>query len=64
MTIQLKVPDLACEACTKTITQAILSIDALASVTADTKTKQVIIETQASTTAIKNAISEAGYHPD
>lgn len=62
--MQLKVPDMACEACVKTITQAILALDDRASVKADTKTKQIIVETQASASSIKNAIAEAGYHPD
>jgi copper chaperone len=62
--IQLKVPDMACEACAKTITQAILSLDDHAAVKTDTTTKQVIVDTQASATDIKNAIADAGYHPD
>jgi copper chaperone len=64
MTVQLRVPDMACEACAKTITQAILAIDESASVKADTKTKEVIVETQASAASVKNAIAEVGYHPD
>lgn len=62
--IQLKVPDMACEACAKTITQAILALDDRAAVKTDTTTKQVIVDTQASATDIKNAIADAGYHPD
>lgn len=63
MTIQLKVPDMACGACSKTITQAVLKIDPQAIVKADPKTKQVIVETQASELSVKEAIKTAGYTP-
>jgi copper chaperone len=63
MTIQLTVPDMACGACSETITKAILAIDSQASIKADTKTKQVTIETQASELSVKEAISAAGYNP-
>ncbi|BAZ37524.1 heavy-metal-associated domain-containing protein [Nostoc sp. LEGE 06077] len=61
MTIQLTVPKLACSACVNTINTAILKIDADATVKADTKTKTVSVETQASETAIKEAIASVGY---
>lgn len=61
MTIQLTVPKLACSACVNTINTAILKIDATATVKADTKTKTVSVETQASETAIKEAIASVGY---
>jgi copper chaperone len=61
MTLQLTVPNMACSACGDTITKAIQAIDSSATVQADPKTKQVNIETQASETAIKQAITDAGY---
>ena len=61
MTLQLTVPNMACSACSDTITKAIKAIDPAATVQADTKTKQVNIETQATETAIKQAITNAGY---
>ena len=61
MTLQLTVPNMACSACSDTITKAIKAIDPAATVQADTKTKQVNIETQAPETAIKQAITNAGY---
>lgn len=61
MTLQLKVPNMACSACVKTITKAVTAIDATAKVDADPKTKQVSIETQQSEAAVKKAISAAGY---
>ncbi len=63
MTIQLKVPDMACDACAQTITQAILNLDSQALVKADSQTKQVTVETQASESSVKEAISAAGYNP-
>lgn len=61
MTLQLTVPNLACSACSDTITKAIKAIDPAATVQADPKTKQVNIETQAAEAAIKQAITDAGY---
>lgn len=63
MTLQLHVPDMACAACVKTISEAIATIDPAAKVTADPKTKRVEVETQQSEAAIKEAIAAAGYSP-
>lgn len=63
MTIELKVPNMACGACAKTITQAVINIDSKASVRADPKTKQVIVESNASESSVREAISAAGYPP-
>ena len=61
MKLELKVPKLACAACTNTITKAVQKIDPLARVQADTKTKQITVETELSESAIKAAIAAAGY---
>lgn len=61
MTLQLNVPNMACEACGQTITEAIQTVDPTAQVEADPKTKQVKVETLASVVAIKAAITDAGY---
>jgi copper chaperone len=61
MTLQLKVPNMACSACGETITRAIRAIDPTATVQTDPKTKLVSIETQASQAAVKEAIAAAGY---
>ncbi len=63
MTIQLKVPDMACGACAETITEAIHNLDSQATVKADPQTKEVIVETQTSESSIRNAIAAAGYSP-
>jgi copper chaperone len=61
MTLQLTVPNMACSACGDTITKAVLALDPSAQVETDPKTKRVKIETQQSETAIKAAITTAGY---
>lgn len=61
MALQLKVPSMACSACAATITQAVIGIDPTAKVEADPKTKLVVVETQQSQTAVKAAITAAGY---
>ncbi len=63
MTIQLKVPNMACGACAKTITQAVIDIDPKASVRADPQTKQVIVESNADELSVREAIAAAGYPP-
>ncbi|MBD1820960.1 heavy-metal-associated domain-containing protein [Cyanobacteria bacterium FACHB-DQ100] len=61
MTLQLTVPNMACSACSETITQAVKAIDPTATVHADPKTKLVNVETQTSESVIKQAIIDAGY---
>ncbi|MEL6138465.1 MAG: heavy-metal-associated domain-containing protein [Cyanobacteria bacterium J06628_6] len=63
MKLQLTVPDMACDACVKSITAAVQTVDQSATVEADTKTKQVDIETTADESAIRAAITQAGYSP-
>lgn len=61
MTLQLKVPKLACAACVDTVTKAVKNVDATAKVEADPKTKMVSIETQKSAMEVKNALASVGY---
>ncbi|MBD2605719.1 heavy-metal-associated domain-containing protein [Scytonema hofmannii FACHB-248] len=61
MKLQLKVPGMTCGGCVNTITKAIKTVDAHAIVQGDPKTKIVLVETQASETAIKAAIAQVGY---
>lgn len=61
MSIELKVPNMACGACAKTITQTVIDLDPKASVKADLKTKQVIVNTKVSKSSVKDAIAAAGY---
>jgi copper chaperone len=61
VTLQLKVPNMACSACEENITNAIKIVDPSATVQADSKTKLVNIETEASQADITEAITNAGY---
>lgn len=61
--LELKVPDMACGACAEAITQAILEIDSKATIKANPETKQVIVNTQASESSVREVISGAGYSP-
>ncbi|MEM1367096.1 MAG: heavy-metal-associated domain-containing protein [Cyanobacteria bacterium P01_H01_bin.15] len=61
MKLKLTVPNLACSACVENVTKAVQGIDSAADVAADPKTKLVVIETTAADTAIKDAITAAGY---
>ena len=61
MTVQLKVPDMACSACAETITKAIEALDATAQVEADLSTKIVKVNSPQPSSAIKQAIVAAGY---
>ena len=61
MSLELKIPKMACSACVNTITKAVTEIDANAKVEADPKTKIVRVETNQSEAAIKSAIASVGY---
>ncbi|MGA9379429.1 MAG: heavy-metal-associated domain-containing protein [Phormidium sp.] len=59
--MELKVPSMACSACSDTITKAIKTVDPNAVVQADPKTKLVNVETEKPETEIRKAIASAGY---
>ncbi|MEG3837031.1 MULTISPECIES: heavy-metal-associated domain-containing protein [unclassified Microcoleus] len=61
MTLQLKVPKMACSACATTITKAVQAIDSASTVEADLKTKLVTIHTAKSESEVRKAIASAGY---
>ena len=61
MTIQLKVLGIACSTCVNTVTKAIKTVDANATVEADTKTKIVNVQSQQPEDKIKEIIAEVGY---
>ncbi|GAX38254.1 heavy-metal-associated domain-containing protein [Nodularia sp. NIES-3585] len=61
MTLKLTVPNMACSACATNITNAVKTVDANARIQADPQTKFVSVDTQASETAIKDALAAAGY---
>lgn len=61
MTLELKVPNMACSACEENIAKAVKLVDPAATIRADSKTKLVNIETEASQPSITKAVLEAGY---
>ncbi|NET43184.1 heavy-metal-associated domain-containing protein [Okeania sp. SIO2B3] len=61
MTIQLKVPSIACGGCADTITKAIKTQESEADVQVDVEQKIVTVETKASEESIKQAIVAAGH---
>ncbi|GCL42229.1 heavy-metal-associated domain-containing protein [Dolichospermum circinale CS-1225] len=63
MTIQLTVPGMSCSVCANKITNAVKIVDVNAIVEANPQTKLVNVDTQASETAIKEALIAAGYPP-
>ncbi|MEG4144951.1 heavy-metal-associated domain-containing protein [Microcoleus sp. Pol12B5] len=61
MTLQLKVPKMACSACATMIAKAVQTIDSASKVEADLKTKLVTIQTAKSESEVRKAIASAGY---
>ncbi len=61
MTLQLKVPTMACSACLNTIAQAVKTLDPAATIEADLKTKFVTIETVQPESEVRKAIASVGY---
>ncbi len=61
MTMQLKVPSIACSGCADTITKAIKNYESEADVQVDVEQKIVTVETTASEEAIKQVIAAAGH---
>lgn len=57
----LNVPDMSCGHCVATIEKAVHSVDPGAKVATDLAAKSVAIETNAAATAIREAMSDAGY---
>ena len=54
---------MSCGHCVKSITETIQQLDANATVTADTTSKQVNVSTSAPAEAVFLALTEAGYPP-
>jgi copper chaperone len=60
-TIQVKVPSIACDACAKSITQAIKTHESDAEVNVDVENKVVSVKTEASEETIKQIITAVGH---
>ncbi|MGD1699688.1 heavy-metal-associated domain-containing protein [Dapis sp. BLCC M229] len=61
MTMQLKVPSIACSGCADTITKAIKNLESEADVQVDVEQKIVTVETKASEESIKEVITASGH---
>nr|MCU0537246.1 heavy-metal-associated domain-containing protein [Hydrococcus sp. Prado102] len=60
-TIKLKVPSITCDACVKSITQAIKTHESDAEVNVDIEQKIVSVKTEASEESIKQMITAVGH---
>lgn len=61
MALKLNVPNIVCDGCTETITEAITTMEPDAKVEVDLQAKTVTVESAASEETIKQAITAAGY---
>jgi copper chaperone CopZ len=59
--LQFTVPDMDCDACVLSITEAIKRLDTDASVSADLETKHVVVGSTMQAEDVAGAIEEAGY---
>ncbi|MDY6781298.1 MAG: heavy-metal-associated domain-containing protein [Cyanobacteriota bacterium] len=61
MSVQFKVPSIACDGCAETITKAIVALDPDAKVDVDVANKTAKVEAKPSEAEIKDAIVSAGH---
>jgi copper chaperone len=61
MSLKLQVPDIACDACAKKITDSIHTMEPDAQVDVDVNSKTVTVDSAASEESIKQMIVAAGY---
>jgi copper chaperone CopZ len=59
--LQFNIPDMDCQSCVKSITEAVHGIDKDAHVAADLKTKRVVVGSDAEAADIAAAIVGAGF---
>ena len=63
MALVFEVQDMTCGHCVRAITEAVTSVAPDATVSADTETHIVTVETSTAAETVENAIREAGYTP-
>jgi len=61
--IEFTVPSMTCGHCVRVVTNAIEQVDARARVEISLPTHRVLVETQASQQALRDALTGAGYPP-
>ncbi|MGQ5720357.1 heavy-metal-associated domain-containing protein [Pseudochrobactrum asaccharolyticum] len=59
--MELKIENMTCGGCAKSVTKAIQSVDANAKIETDPATRLVRIETTVSSDALQKVLEEAGY---
>lgn len=59
--MNLKIENMTCGGCAKSVTKAILSVDPAAKVETNPETRMVRVETTASLAALQQVLDEAGY---
>ena len=61
MTIELKLPDMTCGHCVRTVTATVQRVDPAASLKVDLPTHQVLIESAQPRQAFVQALADEGY---
>jgi copper chaperone len=61
--LQFHIQDMTCGGCVRGVSAAIRSVDPAAEVTADLRTRQVDVTTQAPRAQLVEALAEAGFAP-
>jgi copper chaperone len=61
--IELKLPDMTCGHCVRTVTKTVQAVDAQAKVEIDLPTHQVRIESSRDREAFAKALTDEGYAP-
>ncbi|KAB2707052.1 heavy-metal-associated domain-containing protein [Brucella intermedia] len=59
--MELRIEDMTCGGCAKSVTQAIQSIDPNAKVATNPEARTVVVETTATLAALQLVLEEAGY---
>jgi copper chaperone len=59
--LTFRVPDIHCDGCIRSLTNAVHSLDAGATIQANLETKQVRVTTTATEAAVKEAFRDAGF---
>jgi copper chaperone len=62
--LNLRVPDMSCGHCVKSITDAVNALDAQATVDANLDSKAVVINSTVTDDTLIAALVEAGYSPE
>ncbi len=62
--ITLTIPNMTCGGCAKSITKALLNVDAQAQIETDPTTRKVKISSNVEESTLRTALSAAGYPAD